>query len=47
MRPAPFWSPDSRWIGFFAQGKLLKIDVTGGPAITICNADNGTGRDVE
>jgi Tol biopolymer transport system component/predicted Ser/Thr protein kinase len=39
----PFWSPDSRWIGFFAQGKLMKIDVAGGPAITICNADNGRG----
>ncbi|HSP69937.1 MAG TPA: protein kinase [Bryobacteraceae bacterium] len=39
----PFWSPDSRWLGFFAQGKLLKIDVTGGPAITICNVEAGRG----
>jgi len=39
----PFWSPDSRWVGFFAQGKLMKIDVGGGPTITICNADNGRG----
>src|SRR5262249_49863274 len=28
----PFWSPDSRLIGFFAQGRLKKIDASGGPA---------------
>ena len=27
---APFWSPDSRSIGFFAANKLLRIDVAGG-----------------
>jgi hypothetical protein len=27
----PFWSPDSHFIGFFAGGKLKKIDVSGGP----------------
>jgi eukaryotic-like serine/threonine-protein kinase len=27
----PFWSPDSRTIGFFAAGKLKKIDGSGGP----------------
>ncbi len=27
----PFWSPDSRWIGFFAGGKLKKIPAAGGP----------------
>jgi Tol biopolymer transport system component len=26
----PFWSPDSRYIGFFAQGKLKKIAASGG-----------------
>ena len=26
----PFWSPDSRWIGFFAEGKLKKIPAAGG-----------------
>jgi hypothetical protein len=25
----PFWSPDSRWVGFFANGKLKKIDTHG------------------
>ena len=28
----PFWSPDSRYIAFFADGKLKKIEATGGPA---------------
>jgi serine/threonine protein kinase/Tol biopolymer transport system component len=34
----PFWSPDSRFIGFFADGKLKKIDAAGGPAITLADA---------
>ncbi len=32
----PFWSPDSRFVGLFSNGKLLKIDVTGGPPQTVC-----------
>ena len=28
----PFWSPDSRWVGFFSDGKLKKIPVAAGPA---------------
>jgi Tol biopolymer transport system component len=39
----PFWSPDSRWIGFFAQGKLKKIAIDGGPAQTLCDAADGRG----
>ncbi len=27
----PFWSPDSRYLGFFASGGLEKIDIAGGP----------------
>jgi hypothetical protein len=34
----PFWSPDSRFIGFFAGGKLKKVEVTGGTVQTLCNA---------
>jgi len=34
----PFWSPDSRSIGFFAGGKLKKIGASGGPAQTLCNS---------
>ena len=39
----PFWSPDSRFIAFFAGGKLKKIDVSGGPAQTLCDAVAGRG----
>jgi Tol biopolymer transport system component len=34
----PFWSPDSRYIGFFSTGKLRKIDANGGPPFAICDA---------
>jgi len=34
----PFWSPDSRRIGFFAGGNLKKIDADGGPPQTLCPA---------
>lgn len=33
----PFWSPDSRLIAFFAQGKLKKIDPSGGPTQILCD----------
>ena len=33
-----FWSPDSRFIGFWALGKLKKIEVSGGPPQTLCDA---------
>ncbi len=39
----PFWSPDSKSIGFFSGGKLRKILATGGPALTLCDAPNGRG----
>ena len=39
----PFWSPDSRFIGFFADGKLKKIDASGGSAITLCDVPSGRG----
>jgi Tol biopolymer transport system component len=34
----PFFSPDGRWIGFFAGGKLKKIAVQGGVPVTLCDA---------
>jgi Tol biopolymer transport system component/predicted Ser/Thr protein kinase len=37
----PFWSPDSRFLGFISGGKLKKIDVAGGPPQTICDAPGG------
>jgi len=39
----PFWSPDSRSVGFFADGKLKKIETGGGPAISLADAANGKG----
>ncbi|MGH9794017.1 MAG: hypothetical protein ACRD5G_04515, partial [Candidatus Acidiferrales bacterium] len=38
----PFWSPDSRSVGFFGAGKLKRIDVAGGPPVSLC--DTGEGR---
>ena len=37
----PFWSPDSRFLGFFADGKLKKISIGGGPPQTISDAPTG------
>ncbi len=34
----PFWSPDNRYIGFFAGGKLKRIEASGGPVRTLCTA---------
>src|SRR5712692_2143921 len=34
----PFFSPDGRWVAFFAQDKLKKISVEGGAAIALCDA---------
>jgi serine/threonine protein kinase len=39
----PFWGPESQFIGFFADGKLKKIDASGGPAQTIATAPQGRG----
>ena len=39
----PFWSPDSRFIGFFAAGKLKKVQIAGGPPIPLCDAPVGRG----
>ena len=39
----PFWSPDSRFVGFFAAGQLKKIAVSGGPASVVCDAAFGRG----
>ncbi len=39
----PFWSPDSRSIGFFAGGKLRRVDVEGRNVQTLCDAPDGRG----
>jgi Tol biopolymer transport system component len=38
-----FWSPDSRFIAFPGQGKLKKINVSGGSAQTLCDTSSGNG----
>jgi serine/threonine-protein kinase len=40
----PFWSPDSKWIGFVTgDNKMMKVPVTGGPSVTVCGT-NGAPR---
>src|SRR5215469_75349 len=39
----PFWSPDGKYIGFFADGKLKKADISGGRVQVLCDAPNGRG----
>ncbi len=40
---SPFWSPDSRFIGYFAERKLLKIDASGGQPQRLCDVSTTTG----
>jgi serine/threonine protein kinase len=37
----PFWSADSRFVAFFAGGKLQKVDISGAPPLAVCDAPNG------
>ncbi len=39
----PFWSSDSRFIGYFVPGKLKKILASGGPPFAVCDAPSGRG----
>ncbi len=39
----PFWSPDEKWVGFFADGKLKKAAVNGGPVISLAEAPRARG----
>ncbi|MEO7792019.1 MAG: winged helix-turn-helix domain-containing protein [Vicinamibacterales bacterium] len=39
----PFWSPDSRAIGFFAGGKLKRVQIAGGPPTVLADAPAGNG----
>ena len=39
----PFWSPDGQWVGFFANRRLQKVAVSGGAAVTLCDAGDPRG----
>ena len=40
---APFFRPDGQWVAFFANGKLKKVAIAGGPPVTLCDAGAGRG----
>lgn len=39
----PFWSPDSRAIGFFIDGAVCRVDAAGGPVQRLADAPGGRG----
>jgi Tol biopolymer transport system component len=40
----PFWSPDGRFVAFFTgDGKLKRVDASGGGLLVICDAERGVG----
>jgi Tol biopolymer transport system component len=39
----PFWSPDSRQVGFFGEGKLKSVDPSSGAVQILCDAPNSFG----
>jgi serine/threonine-protein kinase len=40
---SPFFSPDSRWVGFFTKDKLKKVSLLGGDSVELCEARNPRG----
>ena len=38
QNPGLFWSPDSRFVVYQENGKLKKVDATGGPPVSLCDA---------
>jgi len=40
----PFFSPDGKWIGFFAERKLKRVSVSGGTPMSLCEAPGGSNR---
>ncbi len=33
---SPFFSPDGRWLGYSSGGRMMKVPIAGGPALTVC-----------
>lgn len=42
-RPQPFWSPDGRALGFFSEGRLMRVDVQTGAIQMVCRVPAGRG----
>jgi serine/threonine-protein kinase len=40
---SPFFSPDGRWLGFFAEGHLKKVPLMGGAPVTLADAPGNRG----
>jgi Tol biopolymer transport system component len=40
---SPFFSPDGRWIAFFADGQLKRVAVSGGATVVLANAPTDRG----
>jgi serine/threonine-protein kinase len=40
---SPFLSPDDRWVGFWADSKLMKVSIDGGVPVTLCEAATSFG----
>ena len=40
----PFWSPDSRYVGFIVDDTLRRVDTTGGPPETVASIPNAAPR---
>jgi serine/threonine-protein kinase len=40
---SPFISPDGAWVGFFAEGKLKKVALAGGPSLALAEAPTARG----
>jgi serine/threonine-protein kinase len=40
---SPFFSPDGRWIGFWQDGQIKKVSITGGAPLVLCAAENPWG----
>ena len=43
QNPVPFWSPDSRFVAYQQDGRLKKVDIAGGPPVTLCDAPQNFG----
>ena len=39
----PFWSPDSRWVGFFVPNKMKRVEASGGPPQNVADTVAGKG----